>query len=112
MEATPRKNISTTKQQQKRILTPAKKLRASLDNSSVQELRSKYDALKADIAALNIEIETLTATGVDANLTNEMRALHDYNEIKDLTQSVLGQLANIEQTTAAALHAKYNLPLA
>lgn len=109
MEATPRKNSTT--QKQKRILTPAKKLRASLDSSSVQELRSKYDALKADLAALNTDIDTLTASGADANLTTEMRALHEYNEIKDLTQSVLGHLANIEQTTTAALHAKYNLPL-
>lgn len=38
-----------------------------------------------------------------------MKALHHYNNIKDTTQIVLGQLAILEGVTVAEIHRKYNL---
>lgn len=38
-----------------------------------------------------------------------MKALHQYNDIKDATQEVLGRLAVIEGVTVAEMHRKYNL---
>lgn len=38
-----------------------------------------------------------------------MKALHHYNDIKDTTQMILGQLAILEGVTVAEIHLKYNL---
>lgn len=38
-----------------------------------------------------------------------IKALHQYNEIKDATQHVLGRLAIVEGVTVAEIHRKYNL---
>lgn len=38
-----------------------------------------------------------------------MKALHQYNDIKDATQHVLGRLAIVEGVTVAEIHRKYDL---
>lgn len=38
-----------------------------------------------------------------------MKALHQYNDIKDATQIVLGRLAIVEGVTVAEIHQNYNL---
>lgn len=38
-----------------------------------------------------------------------MKALHQYNDIKDATQIVLGRLAIMEGVTVAEIHRNYNL---
>lgn len=40
-----------------------------------------------------------------------MDLLHQYNEIKDGTQIIIGALANFENTTIKSLHERYNLPM-
>lgn len=40
-----------------------------------------------------------------------MDLLHQYNEIKDGTQIIIGALANVENTTIKSLHERYNLPM-
>lgn len=49
--------------------------------------------------------------GVTEDLKPEMQALHEYNDIKDVTQMILGYLADAENCTVAELHRRYNLPL-
>lgn len=39
-----------------------------------------------------------------------MNALHEYNDIKDATQVVLGHLANLRGVTVKELHEKFDLP--
>lgn len=41
-----------------------------------------------------------------------MNYLHEYNNIKDATQVVLGALAQMREVTIASLHKEYNLPIA
>lgn len=60
---------------------------------------------------LDKKIDCLLQNGVTTDLKSEMQALHKYNEMKDLTQVVLGYLADSEQCTVAELHKRYNLPL-
>lgn len=76
-----------------------------------KDLEDKYLELKEREESLDSEIEELISKGVNINLEPQMKALHDYNEMKDLTQMVLGYLANAEHTTVAELHSRYNLPL-
>lgn len=40
-----------------------------------------------------------------------MQLMHQYNDIKDATQVVLGKLSNLEGVTLKEMHLKYNLPL-
>ena len=40
-----------------------------------------------------------------------MDLLHEYNDIKDATQTVLGALATMRGVTVASLHEEYELPL-
>lgn len=40
-----------------------------------------------------------------------IKLLHEYNNIKDATQIVLGALANLEGVTIKQMHLKYGLPL-
>ena len=42
-------------------------------------------------------------------LGQHIDALHEYNEIKDATQAVLGRLAVIDGVTTKELHEKYGL---
>lgn len=41
--------------------------------------------------------------------TKVMKALHEYNDIKDATQVVLGQLATFHNVTVLKMHEKYDL---
>lgn len=74
-------------------------------------LLERYKKLKQREAELDLEIAGLENKGVTTDLTPQMHALHNYNEMKDLTQFVLGYLASVEQTTVAELHERYSLPL-
>lgn len=56
---------------------------------------------------LDIELETLKKRKREKD--EIMVALHKYNDIKDVTQHVLGRLAIVEGVTVAEIHRKYNL---
>lgn len=75
------------------------------------DLLERYRKLKQREAELDLQIAELEGKGVTTDLTPQMQALHNYNEMKDLTQFVLGYLATSQQTTVAELHARYSLPL-
>lgn len=49
--------------------------------------------------------------GITEDLQPEMQALHDYNDVKDATQLILGYLADVENCSVTDLHKRYNLPL-
>ncbi|KAL1514162.1 hypothetical protein ABEB36_003467 [Hypothenemus hampei] len=76
---------------------------------SIAELKLKVRSLKKQIAILTREINDLLEQGVSEDLRPEMQALHEYNDIKDTTQMVLGRLAQAQGCTVTELHKKYNL---
>lgn len=57
--------------------------------------------------SLDIELKKLQEKKKERDAI--MKALHHYNDIKDVTQTVLGQLAILEGVTVAEIHRKYNL---
>ncbi|KYB27558.1 hypothetical protein TcasGA2_TC033038 [Tribolium castaneum] len=74
--------------------------------------QTNRQALLDKLAALDQQLEDFKSRGVTSDFKAEIKALHDYNEMKDLTQRVLGHLANFEQeSTLAELHERYDLPL-
>ncbi|XP_065219087.1 DNA repair protein SWI5 homolog [Planococcus citri] len=68
-----------------------------------EELRK----LKEEERQLDEKLKQLQA--VTSERKQIMEALHEYNDIKDATQMVLGQLANLHGVTVAELHEKYDL---
>lgn len=76
-----------------------------------KNLVDQYQILKEKEESLDKEIASLVAEGATTNLEPLMQTLHEYNEMKDITQTVLGYLANAQQVTVKELHQRYNLPL-
>lgn len=83
----------------------------SRDGSSIVELKARRSKLIKIDHELSEKIEKLEKNGVSSDLKPLMTALHEYNEIKDVTQMVLGYLADIESVTVCELHGRYNLPV-
>lgn len=57
--------------------------------------------------SLDVELEKLKKKKKEKD--EIMKALHQYNDIKDATQVVLGRLAIIEGVTVAEIHRNYDL---
>lgn len=55
--------------------------------------------------------ESSAAAVEDSKKKEIMDLLHEYNEIKDAAQVVIGCIANIEKTTVKEIHQRLNLPL-
>ena len=82
---------------------PSKETPASV-RSRILELKTELDSLEREIAELrgSYSVEELQ-THIDT--------LHQYNELKDIGQILLGKLAEVEGTTTASLYARYGLEL-
>lgn len=84
----------------------------SNDLEVATKLREKLDSLKHKEEEIDKEINLLKEQGVPIDDTNaEIEALHKYNEMKDLTQNIIGFVASMECTTLSNVHKRYNLPL-
>ena len=92
-------------------ITPKSQARKhNLLSLNVKQLCSICKCLIAEEKELDAKITEYPKEYLNVNLTDEIQALHEYNEMKDLTQMVLGYLANLEETTLIELHRRYNLP--
>lgn len=84
-------------------------------HKSIKSLKTvrleRYKQLRQREIEVDLKIAELEKKGVNTDLRPQMQALHSYNEMKDLTQFVLGYLASVEQTTVVKLHERYSLPL-
>lgn len=77
---------------------------------STKETIELYKNLKLEAEELDKRIAEYTNQGIDTNLKPQMEALHEYNEMKDIAQQVLGLLADLKQTTVGEVHKVYGLP--
>lgn len=80
-------------------------------NDERQSLKKKINELEKEELQLDEEIAKLLGRGVSTDLSLEMNALHEYNNMKDMAQVVIGYLANFECMTVRDLHNRYNLPV-
>lgn len=92
---------------------PKKKINRidSKETSSSLELKARYERLLKESSELDRQIEGLEIKGVTTDLKPQMEILHEYNDMKDLTQMVLGYLADAEQVTVGELHRRFGLPM-
>jgi len=69
---------------------------------SIEQLRQRAAELRLTLANL-----TSKKKKVDAHI----KALHDYNEIKDVTQMLLGKLAELENVRTKDVYPRFDLQL-
>lgn len=91
--------------------TPKKKNKQSNIDLCSQELKDKETALKKELSDLNDQIKQLKKEGITVDVSEQMEALHRYNDIRDTTLTVLNYLSNATNESIADLHKKYDLPL-
>lgn len=94
--------------------TPKKPLKMkSLENrETVDELKIQIQLLETQEDLLDNQIKNLEAEGVkEADYTNIMNALHEFNELRDSIGSVFEFMANVTNGTIKDLYNKYNIPM-
>ena len=67
--------------------------------------------LRERLEEVEKEIEVLTASYSEEELQAHIEKLHEYNEVKDIGQLLLGKLAEVEGTTTSALYERFGLEL-
>lgn len=70
---------------------------------------SQLNAINKSLQQTLAEIEV--ADSKDQRKKEVMNLLHEFNEVKDAAQIVLGALANLEGKTFKEMHLQYHLPL-
>lgn len=71
----------------------------------IQRLRVKLDEVEGEIKVLAVDHYC------EDELQVHINKLHEYNEIKDIGQLLLGKIAEVEGTTTATLYDKFGLGL-
>ncbi|XP_054249390.1 DNA repair protein SWI5 homolog [Indicator indicator] len=82
------------------------------NGASEEALRYEIEELKQKDLALDQEIAQLLSEGYNLEELNQhISLLHEYNDIKDAGQMLLGKLAVIRGVTTKELYPKYDLEL-
>ena len=75
-------------------------------------LRHSLDELTSQISTVDQEIQLLQQEGIEeSELKVHIDKLHEYNELKDTAQMVLGRIAYQEGMTTRELYARFGLDL-
>ncbi|XP_041429294.1 DNA repair protein SWI5 homolog [Xenopus laevis] len=75
-------------------------------------LQKEVSELKGKVAALDQEISQLESEGLSvAELEEHITLLHEYNELKDAGQMLLGRLAVLRGVTTKVLYAEFGMNL-
>ena len=80
----------------------------STPQSKLLTLLQQKQLILEDISGQNKEIE-MSAEQIEEKYLLHISMMHDYNDIKDITQSFLGRLAEIKQCTVTSLYKDYDL---
>lgn len=70
----------------------------------VAKLREKLEKVEQEMGALKEDYS-------EEELQAHIDKLHEYNEMKDMGQLLLGKIAEVEGTTTAALYEQFGLEL-
>ena len=77
---------------------------ADILSKDIEELRDTMKGLEEEIEALSVEYS-------EEELQEHIDKLHEYNEVKDIGQLLLGKLAEVEGTTTSSLYQRFGLKL-
>ncbi|BFZ20586.1 hypothetical protein BsWGS_23625 [Bradybaena similaris] len=92
--------------------SPLSRTNCTSPKESYTELKSQVAAMKKILEETDTEIHKLESAGYsEGELQSHIEKLHEYNEIKDVGQMVLGRIAVIEGVQSKDLYEKYGLKL-
>ncbi|XP_068735658.1 DNA repair protein SWI5 homolog [Montipora capricornis] len=74
-------------------------------------LLDQIQTLEEKLEVLNKEVEELSKEYCEGELQEHIDKLHEYNEIKDVGQLIIGKLAEIDGTTTKAMYQEFGLDL-
>lgn len=81
-------------------------------NSNKEADKVKYlEELKIKRNELTKRWNQMEKMSEDERKLEKMALLHEYNDVKDATQCIVGALANLECVTIKSLHQKFDLPI-
>lgn len=81
-------------------------------NSNKEDEKVKYlETLKIQQNELIKRLDELEKLSENERKTKKMELLHEYNDVKDAAQSIIGVLANLECVTIKSLHQRFGLPI-
>ncbi|KAJ3154151.1 swi5-like zinc finger protein [Geranomyces michiganensis] len=92
------------------VASPARPLRLKAEevlSREIANLRAKIAELEDEGRA--IEADLIPGTDVEAENAAHIKRLHDYNEVKDTGQMLLGKLAECEGTTTRSMYKRFDL---
>ena len=76
-----------------------------------EKLADEVVVLRRRLEEVEVEMNTLENNYSEEELQAHIDTLHEYNEVKDMGQLLLGKLAEVEGTTTAALYEQFGLGL-
>lgn len=87
-------------------------------DSTKKEKEEAAAATEASNHHVELQRERMRLAKLIANIPseNEMKSnlrqlMHEYNEIKDAAQTIIGALANVKCVTLKSLHEEFQLPM-
>ena len=79
--------------------------------SPTLDLPKEIARLKKQLEEVNREVSELSGLYNEENLQLYIEKLHEYNDIKDAGQILMGKMAEVEGTTSVRLYKQYGLEL-
>ncbi len=80
-------------------------------NEAIPTFTTHIQGLESELEEIEKEISDLRVIYSVEELKTHIDTLHEYNEMKDTGQVLLGKLAEVETTTTAQLYSRYGLKL-
>lgn len=80
-------------------------------NDDLQTMKKEVENLKSKLTEINEEIALLASSYSEEELQLHIQKLHEYNEIKDTGQILLGKIAEFEGVTTSSLYERFDLSL-
>jgi len=75
----------------------------------IESLSKEVEELKNTTREVEEEIKALSVEYNEEELQQHIDRLHEYNEVKDMGQMLLGKLAEVEGTTTTSLYQRFGL---
>ncbi|WWC65560.1 uncharacterized protein I303_108178 [Kwoniella dejecticola CBS 10117] len=101
----PETEIETSDQAE---LRPPAKVEAQPQAKAKDSKQDRIDKLKIELQELKGQLGDNDANQV---VQNHIKLLHEYNEIKDATQALIGKYGQITGRTVGDIHVEMGLPL-
>lgn len=106
---TPRR-VGRSAQTERTPLSARTKYRSPSSASRTQDdVTRSVLKLQAEVEQVKHQLTPLLAVYSEEDVQSYIDALHEYNEVKDAAQTLLGKYAELEQTTVAQAHEKFGL---